>query len=130
MIIKIENINIHLAKESDIPEVKELLERYHAKNLEGKQRENGFVTTDMTEQQLSKLCETEQGIVIATDKTNKKVVGLLLGASWQFLKPWPMFDFMASILNDFTFQGKKLDAEISYQYGPICITEELSLIHI
>mgnify|MGYP003365803688 FL=1 len=47
-----ENIVVRLAQDSDIPEVKQLLERYHAKNLAGEQRANGFVTTDMTEQQL------------------------------------------------------------------------------
>ena len=40
-----ENIVIRLAQDVDIPEVKQLLERYHAKNLAGEQRANGFVTT-------------------------------------------------------------------------------------
>lgn len=124
MKIKIEDIDVRLATSSDIPGVKQLLERYHVKNLEGEQRADGFVTTDMTEQQLNELCATEQGVVVAEDRANKKIVGLLLGASWQFLKPWPMFDYMASILNDYTFQGKRLDAKTSYQYGPICVAEE------
>ncbi|SQC16363.1 Uncharacterised protein [Klebsiella pneumoniae] len=60
-----ENIVIRLAQDVDIPEVKQLLERYHAKNLAGEQRANGFVTTDMTEQQLSELSSAESGVVIA-----------------------------------------------------------------
>ena len=124
MTIKCDNINVRLAEKKDIPKVKKLLERYHAKNLEAEQRANGFVTTDMTEQQLSDLCERESGVVIAIDNTNNKVVGLLLGASWQFLQPWPMFDYMAGILKEFTYQGVNLDAETSYQYGPICVAEE------
>lgn len=50
-----ENIVIRLAQDVDIPEVKQLLERYHAKNLAGEPRANGFVTTDMTQQQLRKV---------------------------------------------------------------------------
>lgn len=114
---------IRLAETGDIPAVKKLLEEHHAKNLTVEQRVNGFVTTDMTEQQLCQLCTEENGVIIATDVTSKKVVGLLLGASWPFLKPWPMFDYMAGILNNYTFQGVKLDAETSYQYGPVCIAQ-------
>lgn len=79
-----ENIVIRLAQDVDIPEVKQLLERYHAKNLAGEQRANGFVTTDMTEQQLSELSSAESGVVIAVDRSCDKVIGLLLGGSWEF----------------------------------------------
>ncbi|HCQ8621055.1 TPA: GNAT family N-acetyltransferase [Klebsiella quasipneumoniae] len=119
-----ENIVVRLAQDSDIPEVKQLLERYHAKNLAGEQRANGFVTTDMTEQQLNELRSAESGVVIAVDSTCDKVIGLLLGGSWEFLSPWPMFKYMASILNEYQYQGKNLDAVSSYQYGPICVAEE------
>lgn len=105
-----ENIVIRLAQDVDIPEVKQLLERYHAKNLAGEQRANGFVTTDMTQQQLSELSSAESGVVIAVDRSCNKVIGLLLGGSWEFLSPWPMFKYMASILNEYRYQGKKLDA--------------------
>ncbi|STW41375.1 Uncharacterised protein [Klebsiella variicola] len=67
-----ENIVIRLAQDVDIPEVKQLLERYHAKNLAGEQRANGFVTTDMTEQQLSELSSAESGVVIAVDRSCKQ----------------------------------------------------------
>lgn len=102
-----ENIVIRLAQDVDIPEVKQLLERYHAKNLAGEQRANGFVTTDMTEQQLSELSSAESGVVIAVDRSCDKVIGLLLGGSWEFLSPWPMFKYMASILNEYRYQGEK-----------------------
>lgn len=124
MSIESDNTIVRLANKNDIQQVKKLLERYHAKNLEGKQRENGFVTTDMTEGQLTALCESEHGVVIAIDKNTNNVIGLLLGASWQFLQPWPMFDYMASILKEYSFQDRALDAKSSYQYGPICIAEE------
>lgn len=116
-----ENITYRLATHDDIAGVKQLLERHHVKNLNSDQRENGFVTTDMTEQQLQDLSDRENGVTIAYDEKEKKVVGLLLGASWDFLKPWPMFDYMAGILKDYSFNGEVLSAETSYQYGPVCI---------
>ena len=116
-----DNITFRLATHEDIAGVKQLLERHHVKNLNPNQRENGFVTTDMTEQQLQDLSDSENGVTIAYDEKEKKVVGLLLGASWGFLKSWPMFDYMAGILKDYSFSGEVLSAAASYQYGPVCI---------
>ncbi len=60
----------------------------------------------MTEQQLNELRSAESGVVIAVDSTCDKVIGLLLGGSWEFLSPWPMFKYMAGILNEYHYQGK------------------------
>ncbi|WP_380180819.1 GNAT family N-acetyltransferase [Kalamiella sp. sgz302252] len=114
-------ITVRLANSEDIAEVKQLLERHHVKNLAAEQRANGFVTTDMTEQQLKNLSDEESGVVVAYDEEKQKMVGLLLGASWQFLKPWPMFDYMANILQNYQFRNESISAVSSYQYGPICI---------
>lgn len=124
MSLKKNNITIRFASDNDIPSVKKLLERYHVKNLDVHERENGFVTTDMTIPQLSELCHSENGVLIAVDENTHSVAGLLLGASWQFLTPWPIFNHMANILNHYELNGKKLDRATSYQYGPICIAEE------
>lgn len=118
-----EKIRLRLANDEDISSVKRFLDLHHVKNLNAEQRKSGFVTTDMTEQQLSHLSKQESGVLIAIDD-NEKMAGLLLGASWDFLKPWPMFDYMASILHDYAFEGKSLSPMTSYQYGPICIAEE------
>lgn len=117
-------ISIRCAINEDIVKVKNLLERYHAKNLIGNERDNGFVTTDMTVEQLQSLSNTEQGVTIAVDDENGNVVGLLIGASWGFLKSWPMFDYMQEILDEYKFNNEQLSKDSSYQYGPICIAEE------
>ncbi|WMJ66089.1 GNAT family N-acetyltransferase [Klebsiella variicola] len=118
-----ENIVIRLAQDVDIPEVKQLLERYHAKNLAGEPRANGFVTTDMTEQQLSELSSAESGVVIAVDRSCNKVIGLLLGGSWEFLSPGPCLNIWQVFSTNIATR-EKLDAASSYQYGPICVAEE------
>ncbi|WP_241647149.1 GNAT family N-acetyltransferase [Rosenbergiella metrosideri] len=118
------NFIIRNATTGDIQEVKALLERYHAKNLDDQQKKNGFVTTDMTISQLSQLCNEENGVAIAIDEDTGKIVAILLGASWSFLKPWPMFEYMAKILPNYSFRNSQLNSSESYQYGPICIAEE------
>ncbi|WP_233598522.1 N-acetyltransferase [Erwinia sp. 198] len=75
----------------------------------------------MTGQQLQDLSDSENGVAIAYDEKAKKVVGLLPGVSWGFLKPWPVFDYMAGILKNYPFNGEVLSAATSYQYGPVCI---------
>lgn len=118
------NITVRLALKEDIIEVKKLLETHHVKNLNEEERKDGFVTTDMTIQQLTSLQEKENGITIAIDNTNNKIVALLLGGSWDFLKVWPMFEYMTGILKDYKFENKALEVSSSYQYGPICIAKE------
>ncbi|WP_226020497.1 GNAT family N-acetyltransferase [Serratia symbiotica] len=118
------DIKIRCATDEDIPQVKALLERYHAKNLTDESKINGFVTTDMTIAELQALSHTEQGVTIAVDASNGVIAGMLIGASWDFLKPWKMFDYMQGILGDYLFDGERLNKQTSYQYGPICIAEE------
>lgn len=120
-----EKFEIRLATSEEIPLVKALLERYHTKNLQtGKERANGFVTTDMTERQLETLLIVENGVAVAFERSTGTLAGLLLGASWQFLSDWPMFVHMAGLLPEHRHEGKKLSPENCYQYGPICIAEE------
>ncbi|WP_370930882.1 N-acetyltransferase family protein [Bartonella sp. DGB1] len=118
------DIEIRCAKDEDIANVKELLESYHYKNLSEEGRIDGFVTTDMSISQLQDLSRKEQGVTIAVDRSNGRMAAMLIGASWAFLKPWAMFDYMQSILNDYSFNGERLNKETSYQYGPICIAKE------
>lgn len=118
------NITIRLATKSDIVGVKELLEVHHVKNLSEEEKKDGFVTTDMTIEQLTSLQEKENGITIAIDNKTNKMVALLLGGSWDFLKEWPMFEYMTTILKDYKFKGKALDTSTSYQYGPICVAQD------
>lgn len=117
-------IQCRLAHATDIPAVKNLLDRYHVKNLSEQQRGDGFVTTDMTEQQLLDLCLHEQGIIIAEDLSSQQLVGLLLGESWDFLAPWPIFAYLSARLSDYQLQQQPLNRASSYQYGPICVAEQ------
>lgn len=118
-----DHIIVRLANTGDIPKVKTLLERYHSKNLVGEERANGFVTTDMTESQLADLINLERGLAVAIDEAENDLVGLLIGASWQFLSAWPMFEYMTNILDQYECQNTTLTPDNSYQYGPICIDE-------
>lgn len=104
----------------DIPAVLALLKANHADNVADKT--NGFVTTNMTEQQMASLMEQENGVTIAKD--GDKVVAFALAASWKFWSEWPFFAYMIEELPKFSFEGQQLTAENSYQYGPVCVDQD------
>ena len=64
----------------DIPGVLALLKANHVDNVTDKSQ--GFVTTNMTEQQMTALIEQENGVTIAKD--GDRVVAFALAASWGF----------------------------------------------
>lgn len=119
-----DNITVRLADHDDIPATSRLLERHHAKTLQDDQRANGFVTTELSVEDFGRLIDSEKGVTIAVDESKDDVIGMLAGASWEFLSAWPMFKHMAEILDQYTFDGKPLDVKTTYEYGPICIDEE------
>lgn len=101
----------------DIPGVLALLKANHADNVTDKT--NGFVTTNMTEEQMTALIEQENGVTIAKD--GEKIVAFALAASWEFWSVWPFFAHMIEELPKFSFAGQQLGTENSYQYGPVCV---------
>lgn len=105
------------ATKQDIPAVLALLKANHADNVTDKSQ--GFVTTNMTEQQMAALIEQENGVTIAKD--GDKVVAFALAASWKFWSEWPFFAYMIQELPKFSFEGQQLTTKNSYQYGPVCV---------
>lgn len=105
----------------DIPAVLELLQANHVNNV--KDRSNGFVTTNMTEGQLAALIERENGVTIA--KEDERVLAFAMAGSWDYWAEWPFFAYMIEQLPKFSFEGKVLTVEGSYQYGPVCIDESV-----
>jgi hypothetical protein len=103
----------------DIAKVLALHYRYQVDSIAEEDKEDGFVTTPFTAEQLRLLIEQERGLFIAQD--GDAVVAYVMAASWSFWSAWPMFAFMMEGLGELNFRGEKLSAENSYQYGPVCI---------
>lgn len=114
-------IEYKLASKNDIEGILELQAKNLVTNLKDDEKDDGFVTTPFTIEQIENLIELD-GVFIACDK--EKVISYVMCASWQYWIAWPMFEYMASFLETLEFQGKKLTINNSYQYGPICVAKE------
>lgn len=110
-------MTITQATVQDIPAVLALLKANHADNVADKS--NGFVTTNITEEQMTALILNENGVTIAKD--GDKIVAFALAASWKFWSVWPFFVNMIKELPKFSFEGESLSTENTYQYGPVCV---------
>ena len=110
-------MTITQATVQDIPAVLALLKANHADNVADKS--NGFVTTNITEEQMAALILNENGVTIAKD--GDKIVAFALAASWKFWSMWPFFVNMINELPKFSFEGESLSTENTYQYGPVCV---------
>jgi hypothetical protein len=115
-------IKYSYANTNNIPSILELQSQNLVTNLKDDEKDDGFVTTPFTIEQLKKLI-TLDGIFIALK--DDKVVSYVMCASWQYWVAWPMFEYMASFLDTLEYKGVKLSLENSYQYGPICVSKEL-----
>lgn len=79
---------------------------------------DGFVTTAITAAQYQELIDKEY-LFVATD--GDAVVGYVVCADWVFLSQWPIFAYMVTLFDSFTFAGETMSVQNSYQYGPICV---------
>jgi hypothetical protein len=111
-----------LAEKEDINGVLELQKKYHISTICEEDKQDGFITTLFTREQLTRLIEEEAGLFIATD--NDRVVAFVMAASWQYWSAWPMFAYMIEGLPNLEYLGQKLSVENSYQYGPVCIDKQ------
>lgn len=116
-------MEIRQATMADLKEIKELHKKYHVDTIDSNDKPDGFVTTNLSEEQFYDLIVKENGITIAT--LNGKIVSYAMAASWQFWSEWPLFAYMIEKLPENTFQGQTLSVDNSYQYGPVCVDKSV-----
>jgi hypothetical protein len=110
-------MNIRNATNKDIEGVLSLQAKYLFANTPEKERENGFVTTPFTIEQIENII-AQDGLFIAIDN---KVVAYAFAGSWEYFSQWAIFPFMAIRLNNYNLENEKVTTNNSFQYGPICI---------
>ena len=115
-------ITVSQATLNDMDGVLALLKANHVSNMTEEEKKNGFVTTNMTNEQMTRLICEENGVTVAKD--GDKVVAFALAASWEFWKEWPFFQYMIEILPDNSYNGEPLTVANSYQYGPVCVDKD------
>lgn len=111
------------ATKEHIDSVMDLQRKYHVDSINESEKQNGFVTTLFSREQLEGLVERENGLSIAVE--NERVVAYAMAASWQYWSPWPLFEYMISQLSSIKYNGIVLDTENCYQYGPVCLDGSL-----
>lgn len=114
---------IRQAEATDIDGIKALLKKYHKDTISDEDRPNGFVTTAISDEKLEKLISEEDGVTIIDD--GDKVLGFCFAAPWEFWEEWPLFRHMMDIIPEYSFEGKPLVLEETYQYGPMCIDSSI-----
>jgi len=116
-----ESIITRLATSSDIESILQLQDKNLYSLLSETQRQDGFVTTPFTVEQIEILIG-EGGVFVAIEAT--EVIGYLFAGSWQYFSQWPIFRYMVTRFPIVEFEGDTIAAENSFQYGPICIARE------
>lgn len=120
-----DNLVIRHATVADMPGIRALLKKYHRDTISDKDRPGGFVTTAITDEQLTDLIEKENGVMIIVRPqaapSPDEVLAFCFAAPWEFWKSWPLFAYMIEILPEYEFEGKNVVVEDTYQYGPICV---------
>lgn len=111
-----------IATNTDIQGVLDLQKVNLYKNLTEEQRKSGFVTTPFTKEQLQELVASNGLFAL---KVQGKIKGYTMAASWDYFAQWAIFPFMLGRLKGNKYNGIEISASNSYQYGPVCIANDL-----
>jgi hypothetical protein len=106
------------ATNEDIEGILSLQAKYLLANTPENERENGFVTTPFTTEQIENIIDQE-GLFIAT--IDNKVIAYAFAGSWEYFSQWAIFPFMTTRLSNYSLDNEEVTINNSFQYGPICI---------
>ncbi|WP_338408209.1 GNAT family acetyltransferase [uncultured Flavobacterium sp.] len=115
------NLQLEVAKLSDINGVLNLQKLYLVSNLNEEEKKSGFVTTPFSVEQLTHVINNE-GLFIAKD--NNKIIAYIFAESWDFFSQYPIFEHMISLFPMLEFLDFEINSTRSFQYGPICIDKK------
>ncbi|MCX7546597.1 GNAT family acetyltransferase [Xanthomarina sp. F1114] len=115
-------IQTRIGRKEDINGILSLQEKYLFKNLNKIERQEGFVTTPFTANQIEEIIE-QNGVFISLNEKNKLIAYAFAG-SWTYFEQWEIFNFMVSRFPKLSFHGQKITTENSFQYGPVCIDKK------
>ncbi len=106
--------------QADIPGILILQDQNLYGKMTAAERENGFVTTPFTPEQIEAIIE-QGGLFIAEDKG--VIIAYVFAGTWTYFKQWEIFKLMVSRFPLLQFNGQKITVENSFQYGPVCIAK-------
>lgn len=112
-------IKTSIGDKNDINGVLALQEKNLYSNLNHLERQNGFVTTPFTANQIEAIIN-QNGLFVAKNE-NHSIIAYAFAGSWSYFEQWEIFKFMASRFPNLFFKGIAITTANSFQYGPICI---------
>ena len=105
--------------EEDIAGVLLLQSRNLSANLTAQEKEQGFVTTPFTEEQIRQIITEEEGLFVA--ESSDQIVGYILAGSWDYFSQWGIFNYMVDRFPQLRFKDQQVTKESTFQYGPVCL---------
>lgn len=106
------------ATTADLLGVLDLQKKNLVNFLSEEQKQDGFVTTPFTIEQLEALVERE-GLFVLDDQG--RVGGYTVAAGWDSFVGRPLFELMELRFSRVTFHGHPILRSNSFQYGPVCV---------
>ncbi len=110
-----------IGRAKDIPGVLELQAENLVSQLREEEKRDGFVTTPFTTEQLETLIALK-GLFVADDG---RIRGYAVAAGWDYFVGRPMFELMLKRFSAIQYRGFAIDAENSFEYGPVCVDKTL-----
>lgn len=107
-----------LATTNDIHQVLALQKLNIFANLSEAEREDGFVTTPFTYAQIREIIGLK-GLFVT--EMEGEIIAYVFAGSWKYFSQWKIFKVMIASFPKLIFDGKRINTQNTFQYGPICI---------
>ena len=107
-----------LATTHDIHNVLALQKLNLFDNLTEEEREDGFVTTPFTYTQIREIIGLK-GLFVT--EIEEEIIAYAFAGSWKYFSQWKLFKVMIASFPKLIFDGKRINTQNTFQYGPICI---------
>lgn len=112
---------IRQALPTDYPVILALQAQNTPEHLTAEQRQQGFIVSQMNEQQLASI-NNGLGILIATE--DERLAGFVCLMPTDAQPRPPVVDAMLQTLATQRFEGRTLDQQQVFLYGPVCLSAE------
>ncbi len=116
------SFSVRLANPADFLDILELQSQNYIDNVAPEKRGDGFISTPFTLELLHEL-EAPSRFFVARDDDSNALAGYVFAGSWAFCCRWPAFQ-VAIARFPLRWRGELLEANQTFQYGPICIAHE------
>lgn len=110
-----------IATTKDIHQILALQKQNIFANLSETEREDGYVTTAFTYAQIREIIGFKGLFVTEMEGT---IIAYAFAGSWKYFSQWKIFKVMIASFPKLIFDGKRINTQNTFQYGPICIAKE------